>query len=88
MEQVIAAARYQCPKCGKSMTLGALDPNAKGALFWAPEAYCATKVCNFFTEGDALKNGGIRIPAGNGITQNRTRAWGCEECKFVLIDCN
>mgnify|MGYP004484254887 CR=1 FL=1 len=38
------------------MTLGALGPNAKGALFWAPEAYYETKVCNFFTEGDALKN--------------------------------
>ena len=70
------------------MTQGALSTNAKGALFWAPERYYEKKMCNFFTEGNALKNGGIRIPVGNGITQDRTKAWACEECKFVLADCN
>lgn len=35
-----------------------------------------------------MKNGGIRIPVSNGITNDRTGAWVCEKCKFVLIDCN
>jgi hypothetical protein len=42
----------------------------------------------FFTEGNAIKNGAIHIPVGNGVTQNRTKAWACGECKYVLIDCN
>ena len=77
-----------CPKCGKNMVLGALGPSAKGALYWAREDYFKSKVCNLFTEGNAIKNGAIHIPVGNGVTQNRTKAWACEECKYVLIDCN
>lgn len=77
-----------CPKCGKDMTIGALGPNEKGALFWAKEEYYSSKICNFFTKRNAIKNGAIYIPVGNGFTKNRTKAWACEECKFVLIDCN
>lgn len=77
-----------CPKCGKDMTIGALSPNEKGSLFWAKEEYYKSKICNCFTERNAIKNGAIHIPIGNGVTKNRTKAWACEECKFVLIDCN
>lgn len=32
---------------------------------------------------------GMLGPGGNGITNKRTRrAWACNECKLVLIDCN
>ena len=44
--------------------------------------------CNFFTKRDALKHGAINIRVGNGVTNDRTRAWACRECKFVVIDCN
>lgn len=77
-----------CPKCGKNMIIGALSPIAKGSLFWAKEEYYESKICNFFTERNAIKNGAIHIPVGNGVIRNRTKAWACEECKFVLIDCN
>lgn len=42
----------------------------------------------FFTKRDALKHGAINIRVGNGVTNDRTRAWACRECKFVLVDCN
>lgn len=78
----------KCPKCGKEMIIGALAPIQKGNLFWATNEYFNSKIGNFFTEKDAIKNGGIHIPVRNGITNNRTKAWACEECKFVLIDCS
>lgn len=31
---------------------------------------------------------GMLGPGGNGITNKRIRAWACNECKLVLIDCN
>ena len=77
-----------CPKCGKNMIIGALGPSEKGSLFWAKEEYYKSKIGNFFTERNAIKNGAIHISIGNGVTRNRTKAWACEECKFVLIDCN
>lgn len=77
-----------CPKCGKNMIQGAICPNVKGTLFWADDEFFNSKVGNFFTESNAVKNGGIRIPVGNGVTKNRTKAWACKECKYVLIDCN
>lgn len=87
MERKGDCLRPRCG-CGKRMTPGTLSLNAKGELFWAPEAYYETRIRIFFTKGDALKNGGIRIPVSNGITSDRTGAWVCEKCKFVLIDCN
>jgi hypothetical protein len=77
-----------CPKCEKEMTAGYLSSGAKGSLFWARNEYFQNKLANFFTERDAIKNGGIHIPVGNGVINNRTKAWACESCKFVLIDCN
>ncbi len=77
-----------CPKCGKEMIPGALGPSPKGAVYWAQESYFKSKICNLFTKKDAVKNGAIPIPIGNGLTQNRTKAWACKECKYVLIDCN
>ena len=50
--------------------------------------YFDNKLCNFFTKRDALKHGAINIRVGNGVTNDRTRAWACRECKFVVIDCN
>ena len=78
----------KCPKCGKEMIIGSLGPGGKGSLFWAKNEYFQSKLCNFFTERYALKNGGIQIPVGNGLTKDRTKAWACDDCKFVLIDCN
>jgi len=66
---------YLCPRCGKRMTPGT------GSVLGDEDK-------NFLHQGDALKNGGIRIPVSNGITNDRTGAWVCEKCKFVLIDCN
>lgn len=63
-------------------------PDAGSAWPRAPEAYDETRIRIFFTKGDALKNSGIRIPVSSGITNDRTGAWACEKCKFVLIDCN
>ena len=77
-----------CPKCGKSMIMGAIGSNAKGSLFWAKNEYFQNKMCNLISERGAIKNGGMRIPVGNGMTNERTKAWACEECKLVLIDCN
>lgn len=78
-----------CPKCGNEMIIGALaQPGGKGSLFWANENYFNSKICNFFTAGNAVKEGGISIPLGNGVTSNRTKAWACKECKLVLIDCS
>ena len=85
MEKMIA---MKCPKCGKEMTVGALGPSAKGSLFWATDEYFNSKISNFLTEHNAVKNGGFHIPVGYGVTNNRTKAWACEDCKFVLIDCN
>lgn len=31
---------------------------------------------------------GKNMIIGNEVTRDRTKAWACEECKFVLIDCN
>lgn len=78
----------KCPKCGNEMIVGALGPSAKGSLFWARDEYFKSKVANFLTEQNAIKNGGIHIPVRNGVIDNRTKAWACEDCKFVLIDCN
>ena len=78
----------KCPKCGNEMIVGALGPSYKGSIFWARDQYFKEKVANFFTEGDAIKNGGIHIPVRSGVIDNRTPAWACEDCKFVLIDCN
>lgn len=78
----------KCPKCGKEMIAGALGPGGKGSLFWAKDEYFKNKIANFCTEHNAIKNGAIHIPVGNGVTNNRTKAWACEGCKFVLIDCN
>ena len=77
-----------CPKCGNKMIVGALGPSAKGSLFWANEEFFDNKVANLFTEQIAIKNGGIHIPVRNGITDARTKAWACEDCKLVLVDCN
>ena len=79
----------KCPKCGNEMIVGALGrPSAYGSLFWARDEYYKNKMSNFFTEHNAIKNGGISIPVGNGITNNRTKAWAFVCCKMVLIDCN
>ena len=78
----------KCPNCGMEMTEGALGPSSKGSLYWAPNEYYKNKICNLFSERDALKKGGIHISVGNGIINNRTKAWGCKKCNFVLIDCN
>lgn len=77
-----------CPKCGKEMEHGALGPSAKGSLFWAGDEYFKSKIANFFTERNAINNGGIHIPVGNGVINSRTEAWACRKCNFVLIDCN
>jgi len=78
----------KCPKCEKEMVEGSLGPGGKGSLFWARNEYFQSKIANFFTEKNAIKNGGMHIPVRNGVANNRTRAWACEGCKFVLIDCN
>ena len=78
----------KCPKCGEEMIIGALGPGGKGSLFWARNEYFQNRMANFFTEHTAIKNGGIHIPVGNGVINNRTKAWACESCKMVLIDCN
>lgn len=77
-----------CPKCKKEMCIGMLGPGGKGSLFWAEDDYFKNKTDNLFTEKNAIKRGAIHIPVGNGITNKRTRAWACNECKLVLIDCN
>lgn len=76
-----------CPKCGKEMQIGALGPIQRGELFWADNTYFQSKICNFMTIKGAERNGAIRIPVGNGITNNRTKAWACTECRMVLVDC-
>lgn len=78
----------RCPKCGKEMTEGALGPSAKGSLYWARDEYFKSKIGNLFTERSAIKEGGIHIPARNGLIDDRTKAWACKECRFVLIDCS
>lgn len=78
----------RCPKCQKEMETGYLGSSEKGMLIWAEKKYFENKLCNFFTKRDALKHGAINIRVGNGVTNDRTRAWACRECKFVLIDCN
>jgi len=77
-----------CPKCGKEMNMGALaETNKRGGLFWADNDYFRSKINNFFTVKDAVKNGGINIPIRNGITNDRTKAWACKDCNMVMIDC-
>ena len=78
----------RCPKCQKEMETGYLGSSEKGMLIWAEKKYFDNKLCNFFTKRDALKHGAINIRVGNGVTSDRTRAWACRECKFVVIDCN
>lgn len=78
----------KCPKCGKELAAGALGPGGKGSLFWANNDFFKDRVCNFFTEGQALKKGAIHIPVGDGVIHGRTKAWACEDCKYVVIDCN
>lgn len=78
----------RCPKCQKEMETGYLGSSEKGMLIWAEKKYFDNKLCNFFTKRDALKHGAINIRVGNGVTNDRTRAWACRECKSVLVDCN
>ena len=78
----------RCPKCQKEMETGYLGSSEKGMLIWAEKKYFDNKLCNFFTKRDALKHGAINIRVGNGVTNDRTRALACRECKFVVIDCN
>jgi hypothetical protein len=78
----------RCPKCQKEMETGYLGSSEKGMLIWAEKKYFDNKLCNFFTKRDALKHGAINIRVGNGVTNDRTIAWACRECKFVLVDCN
>lgn len=77
-----------CPKCEKEMCVGAIGGTGKSELFWADNEWFNSKICNLYTERDAIKNGGLHIPIGNGMTSNRTKAWVCKECKLVLVDCN
>lgn len=73
---------------GKIWYLEHLDLVQKGHCIGQGKTILNLKFVFFFTEGNAIKNGAIHIPVGNGVTQNRTKAWACEECKYVLIDCN
>lgn len=77
----------KCSKCGNEMLVGSLGPG-KGSLFWAEDKYFDSKIGNCFTKSDAIKNGGMCIPVRNGVINDRTRAWACDECKLVLVDCN
>ena len=77
----------KCPKCEKEMMVGFIGPS-KGSVFWAKDEYFDSKIMNLFTEKDAIENGGMHIPIRTGVVNDRTRAWACECCKFVLIDCN
>ena len=74
-----------CPKCGKEMQSGALGPSAKGLLFWAKNEYFQSKTAFLRGIHGAVKHGAMLIPVRNG---HRTKAWACEDCKYVLIDCN
>ncbi len=77
-----------CPKCGKEMQGGELGPSSKGFVYWARDEFFRNKVLGFMTKRRAIKNGAIIIPVRNGMFDHRTKAWACEECKYVLIDCN
>ena len=79
-----------CPKCGKEMNIGAVAQSNgnKGSIFWADNDFFNSKINNFFTAKDAVKNGGVSIPIHNGITNDRTKAWACKDCNMVLIDCD
>ena len=77
-----------CPKCGKEMQSGALGPSEKGWVYWARDEFFRKKCLTFMLKRTAVKNGAIIIHIRNGITDYRTKAWACEDCKYVLIDCN
>lgn len=77
----------KCPKCGAEMTIGELaNINTRGKLFWAPEHYFKNKILNWYTKKDVLKNGGVVISFGNGITNNRTKGYLCSQCHCLLMN--
>ena len=77
-----------CPKCGKKMQNGSLGPSQKGLVYWARDEFFNSKIFIFMTKRSAAKNGAIIIPVRHGLINHRTKAWACEDCKYVLIDCN
>lgn len=79
----------KCPKCCEEMQIGEIGyVNGNGGVFWASKEFFNKKICNCYTKNGAIKEGAMDIPLGNGFTHNRTKAYACKKCKFVLIDCN
>ncbi len=77
-----------CPKCGKEMQSGALEPSQKGLVYWARDEFFHGKILNFMTKRRAVKNGAIIIPVRYGMIDHLTKALACKDCKYVLVDCN
>ena len=77
-----------CPKCGKEMQSGALGPSQKGFVYWARDEFFHRKILTVMMKRNAIKNGAIIIPIRCGLIDHRTKAWACEDCKYVLVDCN
>ena len=78
-----------CPKCSQEMHLGEIAYTyGKGCLLWAPREYLDQTVCNMFTKKSLIAAGGFMIPLGDGLLRDRTKGYACQQCNFVLIDCN
>lgn len=81
-----------CPKCGKEMEYGQIGVSAynKGMpkIFWAPKQVFNRLIPNMLTVNTAVKEGGMQIPIGNGLTSARNTGYICKDCNCVLIDFN
>ena len=77
-----------CPKCGKEMQSGELGPSRTRWVYWARDEFFRGKILSFMTKRNAVKKGAMIIPVRNGMFDHRTKAWACEDCKYVLVDCS
>ncbi len=79
-----------CPKCGKEMEYGQIGVSAYNRgipiMFWAPKQVFNRIIPNFLTAKKAVKEGGVKIPIGNGLTSSRNAGHICKDCHCVLID--
>ena len=56
------------------------------AIFWASKQVFNRMIPSFLTAKRAVKEGGVQIPIGNGLTSSRNGAYICKDCHCVLID--
>ncbi len=79
-----------CPKCGKEMQLGEMS-SGRGDLwlYWAPKAFFEKHWINTYSHRKKTieQEDGIIIRTNNKL-QKVNVAYGCKDCKMIVVDGN